>query len=160
MSTPVKTPPDGYSTCTAYLILKDAARAIEFYKEVFGACERMRLAAPDGKVMHAELQFGDSEIMLAEACPEMGARAPGSFGGSPVMLHFYVADVDATFARAVAAGAQAVRPVQNQFYGDRSGMLTDPFGHTWNLATHIEEVTPEEMGRRAAAMFGAGDAKG
>ena len=105
--------------------------------------------------MHAEIQIGDSVIMLASACPEMGAKAPEAFGGTPVMLHLYMPDVDATFAQALAAGAKVLRPVQNQFYGDRSGMVTDPFGHLWNISTHIEDVSPEEINKRAAALHGS-----
>ena len=152
MST-VKPIPDGYHTFTPYLIVSDGARAIEFYKQAFGATEKLRLAGPDGRIMHAEIQIGDSVIMLASECPEMGAKSPEKFGGSPVMLHLYVPDVDATYAKALATGAKTQRPVQNQFYGDRSGMLTDPFGHSWNVSTHIEDVTPEEINKRAAAMF-------
>ena len=146
--------PDGYHTFTPYLIVSDGARAIEFYQQAFGATERGRLAAPDGRIMHAEIQIGDSVIMLASECPEMGAKSPQAFGGSPVMLHLYVPEVDKTFAQATAAGAKVKRPVQNQFYGDRSGGLVDPFGHRWNLATHIEDVSPEEMKSRMAAMKG------
>jgi PhnB protein len=153
MSTKPKPIPDGYHTFTPYLIVKGAARAIDFYKQVFGATERTRLAMPDGKIGHAEIQIGDSVIMLADGCPEMGAKDPEAFGGSPVMLHLYMPDVDATFDKAVAAGAKVTRPIQNQFYGDRSGMVTDPFGHIWNISTHIEDVSPEEIDKRAAALF-------
>lgn len=147
----VKPIPDGYRTLTPYLIVGDGARAIAFYREAFGTTERMRLTRPDGKIGHAELTIGDLVIMLADEYPAHGARAPGSFGGSPVMLHLYVEDVDAVVAKAVAAGAKAVRPVENQFYGDRGGMLTDPFGHAWHVATHVEDVPPDEIARRAAA---------
>lgn len=153
MSTPVKPIPDGYRTFTPYLIVGDGVRAIEFYQQAFGATEKLRLASPDGKIMHAEIVIGDSVIMLAGECPEMGAKAPPALGGSPVMCHLYVPDVDAAFARATAAGATVQRPVENQFYGDRSGMVIDPFGHTWNLSTHIEDVSTEEINRRAAALF-------
>ncbi len=153
MTTKPKPIPDGYHTFTPYLIVKGAARAIEFYKQAFGATERCRLAMPGDKIGHAEIQIGDSVIMLADGCPEMGAKDPEAFGGTPVMCHLYVADVDATFAQALAAGAKVMRPIQNQFYGDRSGMITDPFGHIWNISTHVEDVTPEETERRAAAMF-------
>jgi PhnB protein len=145
--------PEGYHTATPYLILTGAARAIEFYQQAFGATELMRLAAPGGKVMHAEIQIGDSRIMLADECPEMDARGPQMIGGTPVSLMLYVKDVDAVTARAVAAGAKLLRPVQDQFYGDRCGTLTDPFGHQWTIATHKEDVSPEEISRRAAAMF-------
>lgn len=144
--------PDGYSTLTPYLIVPDAAAAISFYRRAFGASERMRLEAPGGKIGHAELSIGDSLIMLADEHPAYGARAPQHFGGSPVMLHLYVENVDAVVGRAVAGGATAIRPVQDQFYGDRSGSVADPFGHVWHIATHIEDVPPEEIARRAAAM--------
>jgi PhnB protein len=143
--------PDGYSTLTPYLIVPDGAASVEFYRRAFGASERMRLVTPDGKIGHAELVIGDSVVMLADEYPAHGARAPQHFGGSPVMLHLYVQDVDAVVARAVAAGATLTRPVQDQFYGDRSGAVTDPFGHLWHIATHIEDVAPEEIARRAAA---------
>jgi PhnB protein len=143
--------PDGYSAVTPYLIVADAAGAIEFYKSAFGAAERMRHTAPGGKVGHAELTVGGSVVMLADEFPEYNARAPGAFGGSPVTLHLYVDDVDAVVARAAAAGAAITRPVENQFYGDRAGAITDPFGHVWHIATHIEDVPPDEIARRAAA---------
>lgn len=142
--------PDGYHAVTPYLIVADGAGAIGFYKKAFGATERMRLTTPDGKIGHAELIIGDSLIMLADEYPAHGARAPRAFGGSPVMLHLYVEDVDKVVAQAAAAGASIVRPVQNQFYGDRSGSVTDRFGHTWHIATHIEDVPPDEIDRRAA----------
>lgn len=147
----VKPIPDGYHTATAYLIVKDAASALEFYKKVFGATELMRLPGPGGKVMHAEMQFGDSRIMLADEFPEMGARSPHAFGGSPVSMHLYVEDVDARFKKAIAAGATEKRPVKDQFYGDRSGTLVDPFGHVWTIATHTEDVSEEEMSKRFKA---------
>ena len=140
--------PEGYHTATPYLIIKDAARAIEFYKKAFGATEMMRFAQPDGKIGHAEIKIGDSHIMLADEFPEMGARSPQSLGGSPVSILLYVPDVDARFRQALAAGAKEMRPVKDQFYGDRSGTLTDPFGHVWTLATHKEDVSPEEVNRR------------
>jgi PhnB protein len=140
--------PDGYHTATPYLIVRDAARAIEFYKQAFGATELMRLGDPTGKVGHAEIKVGDSTIMLADEFPEMGIRGPQSIGGSPVSILLYVEDVDAVYSRAVASGATAVRPVKDQFYGDRSGTLTDPFGHTWTIATHTEDVSPEEIQKR------------
>ena len=144
--------PEGYHSLTPYLIVAGAARAIEFYKSVFGATERMRLGGPDGKIGHAELEIGDSLIMLADEHPEMGALAPPTVGGTPVGLHVYVADVDAVAAKAVAAGATLKRPVENQFYGDRLGSLIDPFGHLWHISTHVEDVSPDEIARRAAAM--------
>ena len=145
--------PAGYHTATPYLTIKDATRAIEFYKQVFGATELMRIDAPDGKVGHAEIKIGDSIMMLADENPEWGNGSPLSLGGSPVGLMIYVKDVDATFAQAVAAGAQVYKPVQDQFYGDRSGTVTDPFGHIWTISTHIEDVSPEEMLRRAEAFM-------
>lgn len=147
----VKPIPDGYHTVTAYLIVKDAARALEFYKKAFSATELMRLPGPDGKVMHAEIKVGDSPIMLADEFPEMGARSPQSLGGSPVSILLYVEDVDARFNQAIAAGATVQRAVRDQFYGDRSGTLVDPFGHVWSIATHTEDVSPTEMGRRFQA---------
>ena len=145
--------PDGYHTVTPYLIVSDATGAIDFYRRAFGATEVMRLASPEGKVGHAEVTIGNSRIMLADEFPEMGARGPQAFGGTPVMLALYVEDVDGLFRQAVAAGGKEVRPVQDQFYGDRSGMLADPFGHVWTIATHKEDVTPEEINRRFEAMM-------
>ena len=147
-----KAKPDGYHTATPYLILKDAARGIEFYKRAFGAAETMRMPGPAGKVMHAEIKIGDSPIMLADEFPEMGARSPQSLGGSPVILLLYVDDVDAVVAQAVAAGAKILRPVQDQFYGDRAGTITDPFGHSWTIATHKEDLSPDEIKKRAALL--------
>ena len=141
--------PEGYHTATPHLILKDAGRAIEFYKQAFGAKELMRYAVPGGKVGHAEIQIGNSRIMLADEYPEMGFVGPQALGGSPVSLVLYVEDVDGWFARAVAAGAQVIRPLQDQFYGDRTGTLKDPFGHVWTIAMHTEDVPAEEMHRRA-----------
>ena len=143
--------PEGYHTATPYLIVKGAASAIEFYKKAFGATELLRMVQADGRVGHAEIKIGDSPIMLADEFPEMGARGPQSLGGSPVSILLYVEDVDALFSRAVAAGAKVLRPVQDQFYGDRSGGVTDPFGHLWYIATHKEDVSPEELKKRAAA---------
>jgi PhnB protein len=143
--------PTGYHTATPYLIVNGGARAIEFYKQVFGATEVMRMPGPDGKVGHAEIKIGDSHIMLADECPEMGARSPQALGGTPISLLLYFEDADAVVARAVSGGAKVVRPVQDQFYGDRSGIITDPFGHMWNIATHKEDLSPEEMQKRAAA---------
>jgi PhnB protein len=149
----VKPIPDGYHTVTPYLIVKDAARAIEYYKKAFGATELMRFVIPGDKVGHAEIKIGDSTIMLADEFPEMGARGPESLGGSPVGILLYVADVDARFNQAVAAGATVERPLADQFYGDRSGTLKDPFGHKWTIATHKEDVPPEEMRRRHDAFL-------
>ena len=147
----VKPIPDGYHTATPYLIIKDAARAIEFYKQAFGAVEVLRLAGPDGKIGHAEIKIGNSPIMLADEFPEMGYRGPQALGGTPVSLLLYVEDVDVRFRQALAAGAKETRPVKDQFYGDRSGTLMDPFGHVWTLATHKEDVSLEEVTRRAEA---------
>jgi PhnB protein len=144
--------PEGYHSLTPYLILDGAAEAIAYYKAAFGAKELMRLPMPGGKIGHAELQIGDSRFMMADEFPEMGARGPKSIGGSPVGLCLYLPDVDAAFARAVAAGGTVERPVSDQFYGDRAGTLVDPFGHKWTLATHTEDVSSEEMARRMAGM--------
>ena len=152
MST-VKPIPDGYPAVSCYLCVDGGQAAIDFYTTVLGATERMRIAGPDGRVGHAELQIGDSVIMLSDEFPEMGAIGPNTLGGSPVTIGVYVDDVDATFARAVAAGATAEREPEHQFYGDRSGRFTDPFGHRWSVGTHIEDVTPEEIQRRAAAFM-------
>ena len=144
--------PAGYHTATPYLIVNGAARALEFYKQAFGATELMRHASPDGsKVMHAEIQIGDSRIMLADEFPEMNIRGPKALGGSPVSLMLYVQDVDDRFAQAVAAGASVKRPLADQFYGDRSGTLEDPFGHSWTIATHKEDLTMEQIEQRMAA---------
>ena len=143
--------PDGYQTATPYLIVKGAADAIEFYKKAFGATEMLRMADPQGRVGHAEIKIGDSVIMLADEHPAMGYRGPRTLGGSSVSILLYLADVDRVFERALKAGAKAQRPVVNQFYGDRSGTLEDPFGHVWTVATHVEDVPPEEMKRRAEA---------
>jgi PhnB protein len=148
---PVKPIPEGYHTVTPYLIVKDAARAIDFYKKALGAKELMRFPGPDGKVMHAEIKIGDSPIMLGDEAPERGFRGPEALGGSPVGICLYVEEVDKRFSQAIAAGATALMPVQDQFYGDRSGTLKDPFGHTWTIATHKEDVSMAEMQKRAAA---------
>jgi PhnB protein len=153
MAGKVKAIPEGYQVLTPYLVCNDAARAIEFYKKVLGATEKMRMPAPDGKVAHAELQFGSSQLMLADESPDMGYRGPQAFGGSPVGLHLYVDDVDTVFKRAISAGAKERQPLENKFYGDRSGTIEDPFGHVWSLSTHVEDVSPEEMEKRAAATF-------
>lgn len=147
--------PENYPRLSPYLVVDGAAKAIDFYKTIFGVTERMRVNAPGARVGHAELQAGDSLIMLADEFPDMGIRGPKSIGGSPVMLHLYVEDVDAVFARAIAAGATETRAVATQFYGDRSGTLIDPWGHHWSLASHVEDVTAEEIQRRA----GGGGAK-
>jgi PhnB protein len=146
--------PAGYHTATPYLIVNGAARAIEFYKRAFGATEAVRMEGPDGKVGHAEIKIGDSCIMLADEHPEMDARSPQAIGGTPVSLMLYVPDCDAIVAKAVSLGAKVLKPVQDQFYGDRSGTLADPFGHKWTIATHTEDVSPGEMQKRAAALYG------
>lgn len=146
-----KTIPDGYHTATPYLIISGAAEAIDYYKKAFGATELLRMPAPGGKIGHAEIKIGDSPIMLADEFPEMGYKSPQTLGGSPVSIMIYVADVDTVFDQAVAAGGKVQRPVKDQFYGDRSGTLEDPFGHVWHIATHKEDVSAEEMDRRAKA---------
>lgn len=147
----VKPIPNGFHTVTPYLIIKGAANAIEFYKRAFGAHELLRMTYPGGKVGHAEIKIGDSPIMMAEEHPEMGFRGPQSPGGSPVGILLYVEDVDARFKQALEAGAKEMRPLKDQFYGDRSGTLLDPYGHVWTLATHKEDVEPEECQRRFEA---------
>lgn len=149
----VKAIPDGYHSVTPYLIVKGADRAIDFYKKVFGAAQRMRMDGPNGTVGHAEIEIDDSIIMLADEFPDMGFRSPQSLGGTGVSLHLYVKDVDACFNRAVAAGANALRPVQDQFYGDRSGTVEDPFGHVWTISTHKEDLSPEELQKRSEAFM-------
>ena len=149
MANKVKPIPDGYHSVTPYLVINGAAKALEFYKKAFGAIELFRMPQPDGKIGHAEIKIGDSPVMLADEAPERGFRGPQALGGSPIGLMIYVEDVDKVFSQAVAAGAKVERPVKNQFYGDRSGGVIDPFGHVWYIATHIEDVSPEELGRRA-----------
>jgi PhnB protein len=146
----VKPIPEGYHSITPYLILDDATRAIDFYKRALGAVEKFRMGAPGGKIGHAELTIGDSTIMLADEYPDMGARSAKTMGGSPMFLMVYVPDVDKMVAQAIAAGGTLKRPVANQFYGDRTGGIDDPFGYHWYLATHVEDVPPEELERRAA----------
>lgn len=142
--------PEGYPRVMPYLILDGASAAMEFYAQVLGARERMRMPGPGGTIGHAELTIGDSVIMLADGDPDMDIRDPRAVGGTPVLLHVYVEDVDACVERATAAGARLLEPVQDKFYGDRTGQFEDPFGHRWSVATHVEDVTPEEMARRAA----------
>jgi len=149
---PVRPIPEGHPAVSPYLIVDGAARALDFYRKAFGAKELMRHAGPDGRIGHAEVKIGDSIVMLADEHAEVGARAPGAFGGSPVKLHVYVKDVDAVARQAIAAGAKVVRPVQDQFYGDRNGTLEDPFGHEWHISTHIEDVSAAELRKRAAQM--------
>ena len=143
--------PDGYHSITPYLVVKGAAAAIDFYKKAFAATELFRMPMPGGKIGHAEIKIGNSPVMLADECPEMGAVAPQA-AGSPVGLMIYLEDADTVFNRAIAAGGKVERPLQDQFYGDRSGTLVDPFGHKWTVATHKEDVPPDELARRAAAL--------
>jgi PhnB protein len=150
----VKPIPEGYPQVIPYLCVDGGDAAIEFYSQVLGATERVRMPAPGGKVGHAELQIGDSMIMLADEFPEMGVRGPKAIGGTPVTMSVYVEDVDGVFERAVQAGAKALRPVETQFYGDRAGQFEDPFGHRWSVATHVEDVPPDEMAKRAAEAMG------
>jgi PhnB protein len=149
MTNSLRSIPKGYHSVTPYLAVDDAAAALEFYKQAFGARERMRMPAPGGKVGHAEIEIGDSCIMLADEYPDMGFRSPKAFGGTPVTLHLYVEDVDAVARQAVAAGAKELRPVKDQFYGDRTGTVADPFGHVWHIATRKEDLAPDELKRRA-----------
>ncbi len=143
--------PDGYHTATPYLVVKGAAKAIDFYKEAFGAKELMRMETPNGMIAHAEIQIGDSRIMLSDEVPQMGFVGPQSLNGSPVGLMLYVEDCDRVFNRAVAAGGSVQFPMQDKFYGDRSGSIKDPFGHQWTVATHVEDVAQDELRRRAQA---------
>jgi len=156
----VKTIPDGYHSVTPYLIISGAGEAIDYYKKAFGATELLRMPAPGGKIGHAEIKIGDSPIMLADEFPEMGYKSPKTLGGSPVSLMIYVADVDTVFDQAIATGGKVQRPVKDQFYGDRSGTLEDPFGHVWHVATHKEDVSAEEMERRAKAAGAAASSGG
>jgi len=148
MPSKVKPIPDGYHSVTPYLAISGASAAIEFYKKAFGAKELYRMPMPGNRVGHAELQIGDSRIMLADESPEMDAYGPKALGGSPVALMIYVENVDALFNQAIKAGGKMLRPVRDQFYGDRSGSLEDPFGHKWHLSTHVEDIAPDEMMRR------------
>jgi PhnB protein len=154
MSDAVKPVPEGYHTVTPYLIVGDAAGAIDFYKRAFNAVEVFRMTDPGGRVAHAEVKIGDSHVMLADEHPEINARGPQTIGGSPVSFMIYVDDVDAMVEQATAAGAKLTRPVADQFYGDRTGGVEDPFGHAWYIATHVEDVSPEEIQRRAATAHG------
>jgi len=146
----VKPIPDGYQSVIPYLIIDDASSAIDWYTKSLGATEMVRMGGPGGKVGHAELKFGDSVVMLADEYPDMGIKSPKTIGGSPVTICVYLEDVDGRFAAAVEGGATVLQPVEDKFYGDRSGQLEDPFGHIWNLMTHVEDVSPEEMERRMA----------
>jgi PhnB protein len=158
MASKVKPIPEGYHTVTPYLTVDGAGRAIDFYKQAFGAELLVRMDGPDGKVGHAELQIGDSRIMLADEFPNMGGKSPQTLGGSPVAIMLYVEDVDTMYRQALAAGAKEDRPLQDQFYGDRMGSVMDPFGHKWFLGTHVEDVSPEEMKRRSAEMMASAGA--
>ena len=155
MGTKVKPFPEGYHAVTPYLSVKGAAGAIESYKKAFGAKEVMRMPGPGGTIGHAEIQISNSRIMLADEYTAMNFRSPRSFGGSPVHIHLYVTDADGVASQAVAAGAKLLRPVKDQFYGDRSGTVEDPFGHVWHVATHKEDIPLEELKKRAAAMTAA-----
>lgn len=148
----VKPIPDGYHSVTPYLIVDSAARALDYYKKAFGAEELFRMDAPGGRIAHCEFQIGDSRLMMADENPSMNARGPKSIGGSPLHLMIYVEDVDRVFKNAIGAGGVETQPLKDQFYGDRSGSLSDPFGHHWTVATHKEEVSPDEMERRMKAM--------
>jgi len=148
----VKPIPDGYHSVTPYLILSDAGDAIEFYKKALGAAEVFRMPTPDGKIGHAEIRIGNSNIMLADEYPDMGYVSPTALGGTPVSILLYVENADRLYDRAVKAGATVIKPIADQFYGDRSGTVKDPFGHVWTIATHIEDVSPEEMNRRFEEM--------
>ena len=153
MSSKVPHTPAGYHTVTPYVIVHDAKQAIAFYQQAFGATEVLRLSAPDGSIGHAEIQIGDSRIMLADEMPEMGIRSPKTIGGSATSLMVYVPDVDGLFEQAIAAGGTVLRPVADQFYGDRSGTLEDPFGHSWTLATHKENLSHDTVQERFMSMF-------
>jgi PhnB protein len=157
---PVKPVPDGYPSVTTYLIVRGAARAIDFYTAAFGGVELMRLDAPGGLIGHAEVRIGNTPVMLADENPEWGVKAPQSLGGSPVHLLLYVDDCDAVFTRAIAAGGTEVRPMRDQFYGDRSGTLLDPFGHQWTIASRKEDLTVDEIKRRAQEAERAQSASG
>jgi len=145
--------PQGFHTVTPFLVLRNAATGLEFYKRAFGAEEVECVTGPGGKIMHAEIRIGDSMLMLSDEFPDMGCHSPQALGGTPVSLYLYVRDVDALFKQAVAAGASALLPVTDMFWGDRYGKLADPFGHIWSLATRKEDLTPEEIGRRSEAYF-------
>lgn len=153
MANKAKTVPEGYHTVTPYMTVRDAVSAIDFYRRAFGAELVMKLDMPDGKIAHAEMRIGDSVIMMSEENPEWGNKSPLTLGGSPMFLMIYLPDVDAAFAKALAAGATVVRPVEDQFYGDRAGTLKDPYGHQWTLGTHMEDLSQEEVQRRMEAEF-------
>jgi PhnB protein len=153
MTTKIKPIPDGFHTLTAYLIVRGASEALEFYKNAFGAAELYRLNMPDGKIAHGEFKIGDSIIMISDENPGCSSASPESLGGSPVSLYLYVTDADATFANAIKAGAKETMPLANHFWGDRMGKVVDPFGHNWLIATHIEDVDPGEFQNRMEACF-------
>ena len=155
MAGKVKPIPENYHRVTPYLVVDGAAEAIDFYSRVFGATEVMRMPAPGNKIGHAEIKVGDSVVMLADAVAGMGHKSPKTLGGSPVSLLLYVEDTDTTVKPAVENGAKLSRPVEDQFYGDRMGTVEDPFGHVWHVATHVEDVSPEEMKRRMESMAAA-----
>jgi PhnB protein len=155
MSKPVNHIPKGYHAVTPYLIVQGATNALEFYQKAFGAKELFRMPRPDGKIAHAEIKIGDSHIMLADEVPETLVRGPQSLGGTSVQILLYVKDVDSTATRAVAAGLKELRPIKDQFYGDRSGTFQDPFGHIWTIATHKEDVSPQELQERMKKMMKA-----
>jgi PhnB protein len=148
----VKPTPDGFHNVTPYLFVRNAAGAIDFYKSVFGAAEIMRMPGPDGRIMHAEIKIGDSIVMLADENPHMGMMSPQTVGGFSAGMHVYVEKVDAVVQKAIDNGAKLLRPIKDQFYGDRSGSVLDPFGHLWSVATHVEDVSPEELKKRMAGM--------
>ncbi len=150
--TKVKPVPEGYHNVTPYLVIKGAAAAIDFYKRVFGAAEMFRMPMPDGRIGHAELKIGDSVVMLADESPEAEAISPKTLGGTTVGLMIYVDNADSVFNKAVSMGAKVKKPMADQFYGDRNGTLEDPWGHKWTISTHVEDVTPEEMNKRMAAL--------
>jgi len=154
MAGSVKPIPEGYHSVTPYLCIKGASEAIEFYKSAFDATELMRIPSPDGSIGHAEIQVGDSRIMIPDESPKMDFRSPATIGWTPVHVYMYVEDVDRIFAQANAAGATAMMPLEDQFWGDRTGTLVDPFGHRWYVSTHKEDLTEEEIGARAAKLFG------
>lgn len=153
MPTKVQPIPNGYEGATPYLIIKGAAKALDFYKKGFAAIEEMRVPGPAGTIGHAEIKIGGARIMLADEFPEMGAKSPQTIGGSPVSIMIYVEDVDSFVKRAVSAGAKLLRPLENKFYGDRAATLEDPFGHQWHFSTHVEDVPPDEMAKRAEAFM-------
>jgi PhnB protein len=153
MASSAKPVPEGHHTITPHLVVRNASEAIEFYKKALGAEEMYRIPGPDGRLMHAALQIGDSKLFLVDEFPEFGSSSPKTIGGSPVTIHLFVEDVDSTFNRAVEAGATVAMPLQNMFWGDRYGSLVDPFGHNWSIATHLEDLTPKQMKERTATAF-------